>query len=388
MFALGSWLTLGVGCASETLPDGSSGGDEAQECYSCHGTEDNFAPPPGKGGITDTSELGVGAHAVHLTDGVNRAAIECVECHIVPKAVDDPGHLEDDPSDLTFGVLASTGGLTVTWDPGTATCSNGYCHGATLKGGTGAPVWTTVDGSQTTCEGCHGNPPPPPHLQVAACHMCHSETVGADGKIDIAGGKHINGSVEPQIPECGDATGEEIYALQCAACHGLQLQGWAADPDGLGPGLAGEGLKEWWRDLTEFGSIDRYAASKMPCYPDLADEDMQWTLDYLVDGAYPDDAPDDTANKYGELCFSCHGDPVKGKGLFPALAGDGLKASWAKVIRDGIAIEGLAEMPSYPSMCDEDVAAVAAYLVDFVPGSDAPPVSSEEPKFQLPECPK
>ena len=71
------------------------------------------------------------------------------------------GHIDHPlPAYVIFGNLA---GSTATWNG--STCSNVYCHGATLANGGGTatkPLWTVVNGSQSQCGSCHGLPAPPP----------------------------------------------------------------------------------------------------------------------------------------------------------------------------------------------------------------------------------
>ena len=61
----------------------------------------------------------------------------------------------------------------------------------------------------TPCSSCHGAPPPFPHPQSADCARCHSGTVLAGGGIDLAGGKHIDGTVQ-------------VDGGGCTACHGTE----------------------------------------------------------------------------------------------------------------------------------------------------------------------
>jgi predicted CxxxxCH...CXXCH cytochrome family protein len=72
-----------------------------------------------------------------------------------------------------------------------------------------------VDGSQRTCGSCHKAPPDSHAIfpGAADCHACHPETVKADGTIDVAAGKHVDGTVQ-------GPTG-----AACTLCHG------AAPPD-------------------------------------------------------------------------------------------------------------------------------------------------------------
>src|SRR5512143_3518187 len=121
--------------------------------------------------------IGVGAHRMHLGTSTMHKRIECAVCHKVPNEIGDPGHLDTPlPAELTFGGIAEGS----VWNHDTATCSNTYCHGATLTnnlggqssaagGATTVPVWTLVDGSQSQRTSCHGFPPPAPHPQASDC---------------------------------------------------------------------------------------------------------------------------------------------------------------------------------------------------------------------------
>jgi predicted CxxxxCH...CXXCH cytochrome family protein len=180
-------------------------------CNACHGDPGAKNPPPGDpdtappldvNGKLATTSIGVGAHQSHLRSKLS-APVTCSSCHIVPTAVDSPGHNVGSVAAVTFGSLAQADGASPTWDRSSATCST-YCHGQTLHGGTNtSPRWTLVDGTQRACGTCHGIPPPAPHVQSSACSGCH-DTVSADnitfakpeqhvnGKVDVAGGGGCN----------------------------------------------------------------------------------------------------------------------------------------------------------------------------------------------------
>ena len=195
--------------------------DVGRSCNACHGTDAALpAPPTALNGSSDTTYAGVGAHQSHLMAGALRAAVRCQDCHVVPNAVGDPGHLDAAPADLTFSALATAGGLLApSYDPVTERCANTYCHGATLPGGSQtSPRWTEVDGTQAACGTCHGNPPPAPHPDRPNCAICHPATVSPDGTIDVAGGQHIDGAIE--------------VAQGCSGCHGGEA-GNAAPPRDL-----------------------------------------------------------------------------------------------------------------------------------------------------------
>lgn len=206
-------LALGVGCGEARRLVGGG----TASCTICHGSDGNPAPPRSPRGELSTSDPGVGAHRLHLRDTPIRLALACGECHVVPNRLDAPGHLGEPR--LTWGPLATARGATPSWNPAELRCSGVYCHGdvpAILGGSSTAPVWTYLAEpdlavpSQEVCGSCHGWPPPPPHPQLGTCAGCHGGTVGADGRIDVAGGKHVNGAVD-----FGGGAG-----LGCAGCHG------------------------------------------------------------------------------------------------------------------------------------------------------------------------
>jgi predicted CxxxxCH...CXXCH cytochrome family protein len=205
------WLLVAFaalsGCESYDLADGLP---ELQGvlCGDCHGSSQNAAPPEDTQGNTATSEPGVGAHQSHLRDGKISAAVECSECHLVPASLLAVGHMDALPAELIWGPLATAENTTPTYDG--SSCSETYCHGATLPpGGTNtSPIWTQVDGTQAACGTCHGNPPPrPTHPKLTNCHHCHPNTVTPAEEVDVAGGFHMDGK--------RDAAG-----TACDVCHG------------------------------------------------------------------------------------------------------------------------------------------------------------------------
>jgi len=172
----------------------------AAVCNACHGSMDNNAPPTSTTGGTSTSDLAVGAHQSHVTATSLSAAIDCPACHVTPMETGDSGHIDSSPAEVTFGTLAKTEELTPSWDRDKATCSEVYCHGATL--GTGAsttPKWTTVDGTQAACgTSCHALPPSDHSAENTFCPACHvSTTGGMPGEVKIIGPAfHVNGVVD------------------------------------------------------------------------------------------------------------------------------------------------------------------------------------------------
>jgi predicted CxxxxCH...CXXCH cytochrome family protein len=234
-----------AGCQENQLADGLPAEGDIT-CTTCHGESEDPAPPTDVSGNSDSNEIGVGAHRKHLRDGVSRRAIECQECHLVPETVDQDSHVDPLPAEMTWGPLASSGGLEPLWDHEGARCSNTYCHGASLSGGaTSEPIWTRVDGTQAECDSCHGNPPPTPHTSWTECNACHPDTVLSNGQIDLAGGHHIDGVKDAPVD-------------LCTACHGsdddptppLSVNGSSdtADP-GVGAHREHLGISDWHLEI-------------------------------------------------------------------------------------------------------------------------------------------
>jgi predicted CxxxxCH...CXXCH cytochrome family protein len=103
---------------------------------------------------------------------------------------------------MEFGPLAQTDGATPAWNRTKETCTNAYCHGATLPGTfkPAAPLWTKVDGSQIKCNSCHGVLPADlggshPLHTAYTCDTCHTRVTSADLTIthrDL----HVDGEVD------------------------------------------------------------------------------------------------------------------------------------------------------------------------------------------------
>jgi predicted CxxxxCH...CXXCH cytochrome family protein len=210
----------GVNCANTYCHQAATpawyGGPSQAQCGSCHGN-----PPPNHGNnrcaechptdpqkhVDGAVELGdgsgtctachgqppaTGAHGAHASAKHSLAKpIGCGECHLVPTAIQSPGHIDHDRATVFpagAGTLARSGGAMPAWDG--AKCANVYCHQSAT------PAWSQGD-SATECGACHGIPPAdaahPPPIGLGDCHRCH-RTVAANGTLDPS--THINGVVD------------------------------------------------------------------------------------------------------------------------------------------------------------------------------------------------
>jgi len=186
---------------------------ELARCASCHGDPgrdgdylSRSAPPGDLWSSQEPSYPGVGAHQIHLNASNTHLALACSECHRVPHTVEEPGHADDPrPAEVVFGELAKTGDREPEYDPAARRCSDTWCHRSADA------VWTRPKSSAEACGSCHGLPPPEPHPQSEACHVCHADVVNDEGQIKSPS-LHVNGVVEVESGKCSQCHGDEESA--------------------------------------------------------------------------------------------------------------------------------------------------------------------------------
>jgi len=199
-------------------------------CTLCHGDLVQSGQAPGNvaapgvnataadtTGATAATSPGVGAHAAHLVGTRWRVApLACTECHVVPGAGDvthaTGAGTGGARATLSFGALATTGGIATATYAGSSTaangatagtCSNTYCHGNfSGSGATGVLSWTG-GASAAACGTCHGAPPPGPHPSSTDCGACHPGYTSTS----VNPATHIDGRLD-------------VNAASCTTCHG------------------------------------------------------------------------------------------------------------------------------------------------------------------------
>jgi predicted CxxxxCH...CXXCH cytochrome family protein len=223
--------------------------DVAANCTACHGTAGrpvtqtnpllDSAPPVAPPGAAASV---VGTHLLHLQDSAIRAGVACNNCHVVPS---NPDHSIQFPPVIVFSpnTLATTQGAAPTYNATALSCSATYCHGTFAFGAvagntTATAAWNsaqTTPGSAASCLVCHGMPPTghpalSGSITAATCNQCHPDTVNADGTINVAGGRHMNGQSDVTgNPHTGDPAWVDRthhgYAASsqgmpaCTSCH-------------------------------------------------------------------------------------------------------------------------------------------------------------------------
>ncbi len=160
-------------------------GDGSGQCGACHGTGESPWPS-------------TAAHAAHQSPTLT-VPLACSNCHVVPAAILDPGHL-DGTVTVAFSGLATARGATPTWDGNH--CTNVACHGTNLADPAAVPAWTDSSGAQSKCGACHGVPPSQ-HTPSTSCDRsdCHGSEVMLDAHgepLISASGRalHVDGIIE------------------------------------------------------------------------------------------------------------------------------------------------------------------------------------------------
>jgi hypothetical protein len=201
-------LPLAGGRSCDTCHSVAGWANWLGNCSFCHGLEDPttqagyavadhptwVAPPDaisqrlGGGPAPERT----GAHAIHLTGSALAGAFPCATCHEVPTTL---AHVSGRDARAAVIVRApwQASPDAAAYDPATGTCATA-CHGTGRS-----PAWSTTG---IACDGCHGVPPATAaHAGVSGadltvCAGCHPATITAGGAIDVAGGKHVNGTVD------------------------------------------------------------------------------------------------------------------------------------------------------------------------------------------------
>jgi predicted CxxxxCH...CXXCH cytochrome family protein len=190
---------VGIGCTQSGCHAESPIG-----CTTCHGS-------------SGTPRPSTGAHWAHQA--------YCDTCHRVPDATTEAveSHASADASAIVAfagaAIADGDGGAAPAWDPGTARCTNTYCHGAA------SPAWNS--GDAIGCDGCHGAPPAD-HARwsrvassTATCTTCHPAPSGAT---------HLNGVVDVTVTSCTTCHGSGDHAYPPTSLDG------STDPGSRGVG--------------------------------------------------------------------------------------------------------------------------------------------------------
>ncbi len=188
-------LSLAVGLLSAACLDVPNDSDHQDQdagegCLACHHTGDDYGTCTDCHGAHGDSQ----AHEKHLWAELWGQPVACEDCHQVPLSLFEGDHFNS-TVDVVFaeGSLARTGDLEPEWDG--MRCTNVYCHGAGLTGGSYTePAWQGEKDEGILCGDCHGIPPLAPHTDETGCSSCHATAYTDAGTLDFD--IHLNGVVE------------------------------------------------------------------------------------------------------------------------------------------------------------------------------------------------
>jgi predicted CxxxxCH...CXXCH cytochrome family protein len=268
---------------------------DGTDCVTCHGSDQNSAPPTDLAGNTDRNSPGVGAHRQHLGDSDWRRTLSCSNCHNVPSAMEDPGHLDgDNVAEVPFDELNPVGDVNFA----ASTCDNLYCHGDG-KGSNGSMSWTSTVPME--CDSCHGAPPAAPHTQSTDCGSCHPTMIAGTMTFRDSD-RHIDGILD--VNENASA---------CDSCHGSN--GVSAPPSDLAGNTArsAPGVGAHRKHLGDNGFTREVTCASCHTVPDAVDSPGHLDGDNIAEVPFGPLNPAATVNFGTSSCDNlyCHGD---GKG--------------------------------------------------------------------------
>jgi mono/diheme cytochrome c family protein len=152
----------------------------------------------------------------------------------------------------------------------------------------------------------------------------------------------------------GGTTGAELYASNCASCHGADARGVGGRPDIhcskqiAGPVRAGRG-----------------ANGEMPAFPNLTDADIA-AVQAFLDGLCPIDSASG-AELYASSCASCHGSGAAGGRNADGARGPDVRCKGTDEFLEKVT-RGDGRMPAFPELPAPAIRRIADYVHGFCTG--------------------
>jgi cbb3-type cytochrome c oxidase subunit II len=184
----------------------------------------------------------------------------------------------------------------------------------------------------------------------------------------------------PKLPLSHDLIrGRQLYARNCASCHGPRGEGDGVGAAGLHPHPANFSEHEYTQARLSFALWNGVAGTAMPAWRDVPPQDLS-DLALVVRGfqvqqpepALPQDAMDLGARVYAAHCTQCHGETGAGDGQaadrFPVAPSNfraqrpSLPAS-LRALRNGV--DGTPMAPYTSELSEAELSAVAYYVRGF-----------------------
>jgi len=181
------------------------------------------------------------------------------------------------------------------------------------------------------------------------------------------------------VPDAEQPRGLDLYARNCASCHGERGEGDGAGVAGLHPRPANLAENEYSLDRLSFALWNGVAGTSMPAWRDLSVQDLSAVASVVrglhtaqTEPALPENILQLGGQVYTAHCAQCHGDngggdgsavgeldiaPTNFRGQRPSLAQS------LRVLRNGI--EGTQMAPWTGKLTEAELSAVAYYVRGF-----------------------
>jgi cbb3-type cytochrome oxidase cytochrome c subunit len=187
----------------------------------------------------------------------------------------------------------------------------------------------------------------------------------------------------PKLGRPGDsARGRQVYARDCASCHGEKGEGDGKGAVGLHPKPSNFAAQEYSNDRLGFALWNGVTGTAMPAWRDLASEDLS-AVAQVVRGFHapqtepqiPEAVLDVGARVYSDRCAQCHG--MNGAGDGAAAGQFPIRPTNFRTQRPDIAaslsalrngIEGTPMAPWPSELSEAELSAVAYYVRAFFAG--------------------
>jgi mono/diheme cytochrome c family protein len=187
----------------------------------------------------------------------------------------------------------------------------------------------------------------------------------------------------PKLVRPGDsARGRQVYARNCASCHGATGKGDGKGAAGLHPKPSNFGEHNYSADRLGFALWNGVTGTSMPAWRELATEDLVAVAEVVrgfhaaqTEPQIPQVVLGLGARVYSDRCAQCHG--MNGAGDGPAAGQFPVTATNFRTQRPGIAaslsalrngIEGTPMAPWSSELSEEELSAVAYYVRMFFEG--------------------
>jgi cytochrome c oxidase cbb3-type subunit 2 len=216
----------------------------------------------------------------------------------------------------------------------------------------------------------------------AACNCSADEKRFAfgDGPLNASSAMTRRQGNYPKLSASADlARGRDLYARNCAGCHGLRGEGDGPGASGLHPRPANLAEHEYTLERLSFSLWNGIAGTSMPAWRDLPQQDLS-ALAQVVRGfhmaqpepAIPTEVMDLGARVYADRCAQCHGEKGAGDGSaagqFPIAptnfqAQQPALAASLRALRNGV--DGTPMAPWTTDLSEAELSAAAYYVRAF-----------------------